>query len=182
MRRTPLTMTADEKRDAILELWSGDKHYSSTEIGEFLGISKNSVIGIVNRARGEGDRRAVSRAAGSPLANKSSTYPPKPKVTDKRIGLRRKGFEEPARTPVPSKPEVKTLFNIGMLECHYPLNYMTSDGFQIYCGADARETYAKHKRAYCTEHHGRMYYKSRNYQPVKQEDRRNVFKFNFKTS
>jgi hypothetical protein len=175
MRRRPLTMTPHEKREAILELWSGAKHYSSSEIGQLLGISKNSVVGIVNRARADGDRRAVARVAGSPLAARVKTYPPKP---ERRMPLRRKGFETPPR-PVIAKPEVKTVFNIGLLECHYPLDYTTSDGFQVYCGADASEIFAKRKRSYCVEHHGRMYYKARSSEPVKKEEHRNVFQFNF---
>lgn len=177
MRRTFLS--PDEKREAILELWSGAKHYSSSEIGQLLGISKNSVVGIVNRARRDGDRRAVMRGApASPLATKTTSYPPKPKLTDKRVSIRRKGFEEPPR-PVTQRPSVKTVFNIGMLECHYPLDYTTSDGFQVYCGADASEIFKKHSRAYCVEHHGRMYYKARKSEPVKKEEQRNVFQFNF---
>lgn len=177
MRRRPLTMTPHEKREAILELWSGAKHYSSSEIGQLLGISKNSVVGIVNRARKEGDRRAVARVAGSPLAIKTTSYPPKPRVSDKRVKIRRKPVDEP-RSVTP-KAEVKTVFNIGMLECHYPLDYTTSDGFQVYCGADASEIFKKHSRAYCVEHHKRMYYKARSSEPVKKEEHRNVFQFNF---
>lgn len=149
-------------REAILELWSGTKHYTSAEIGEKVGVSKNSVIGIVARARAAGDRRAVFRGDASPLVSKKKTYPP---PHEKRIKLRRK---EPDAIPRPSPrlvplPNVKTLFNIGWLECHYPLDSVTRDGFQIYCGADASEIFKKHKRSYCIEHHGRMYYKARNH-------------------
>lgn len=176
-------MTPQEKRDAILELWSGAKYYSSSDIGQLLGISKNSVVGIVNRARKEGDRRAVARVAGSPLAIKTTSYPPKPRVSDKRVRIKRKPVDEPPRSVTP-KAEVKTVFNIGMLECHYPLDYMTRDGFQVYCGADASEIFKKHSRAYCVEHHGRMYYKARRSEGDKQEtpkkvEHRNVFQFNF---
>lgn len=177
MRR--VFLSSDDKREAILKLWSGPTHYTSAQIGDLLGISKNSVVGIVNRARRDGDRRAVMRGApASPLATKTTSYPPKPKLTDKRVRLRRKGFEEPPR-PVTKKHEAKTVFNIGLLECHYPLDYTTSDGFQIYCGADASEIFAKRKRSYCVEHHGRMYYKAKRSEPVKKEEHRNVFQFNF---
>jgi hypothetical protein len=160
MRRAFLS--PDEKREAILELWSGEKHYTSAEIGEKLGISKNSVVGIVNRARAAGDRRAVFRGDASPLANKSKNYPPKP-PHEKRIKLRRKGFDmTPSPRLVPAQ-NVKTVFNIGFLECHYPIDSMTRDGFQIYCGEDASEIFKKHKRSYCVEHHKRMYYKPKNY-------------------
>lgn len=149
-------------RDAILELWSGDKHYTSAEIGEKLGVSKNSVIGIVARARAAGDRRAVFRGDASPLVSKKKTYPP---PHEKRVRIKRKDSDaapQPSPRLVPSL-NVKTLFNIGFLECHYPLDSMTRDGFQIYCGADASEIFKKHKRSYCVEHHGRMYYKARNH-------------------
>lgn len=149
-------------REAILELWSGTKHYTSAEIGEKVGVSKNSVIGIVARARAAGDRRAVFRGDASPLISKKKTYPP---PHEKRVKIRSK---EPDAIPRPSPrlvplPNVKTLFNIGWLECHYPLDSVTRDGFQIYCGADASEIFKKHKRSYCIEHHGRMYYKARNH-------------------
>ena len=135
-------------------------------------------MGIVNRARKEGDRRAVAHVAGSPLAIKTTSYPPKPRVSDKRVRVRRKPVDEPPRSVTP-KAEVKTVFNIGMLECHYPLDYTTSVGFQVYCGADASEVFKKNKRAYCVEHHGRMYYKPKRSEPVEKKEQRNVFQFNF---
>ena len=75
--------------------------------------------------------------------------------------------------------EARTVLNIKREECHFPLESATKQGFRVYCGEDARDMMRAHGRAYCREHHERMFYEKSGRLPrpynqisVKKEDRR----------
>lgn len=170
----------NDLKERVLNMWSGffGPPYSSSEIGAELGVTRNKVIGIVNRARAKGDQRAVFRGPPPALrlerrpARKDPPHFVPPTTHDKPVS-----DSDPVndlsdnltdtKQPPPmlsaafcfsTNNKAKTLFNIGLYECHYPLESVTNDGFRMYCGRDARDVFLKKKKSYCAEHYGRMFY------------------------
>tara|TARA_R110000822_G_scaffold117943_4_gene250499 strand:- start:123 stop:647 length:525 start_codon:yes stop_codon:yes gene_type:complete len=167
----PKTPEYEDLRGRILNMWSGfhGPIYSSTEIGKEFNVSKNVVIGIVNRARHEGDLRAAYR--GPPIKikiNRHVRYEPTLVSKARNARFDRLPPESISEQVVSVSSGIfcsdrnrkaKTLFNIGFHECHYPTDSVTNDGFRIYCGMDARDTLREKNKAYCAEHYKRMFYK-----------------------
>ena len=176
----------EDLRGRILNMWSGfhGPLYTSTEIAAELKTTRNVVIGIVMRARANGDMRATIR--NSAMARKGPRIKRKPArkgkgafVPDARNGggLSVRPVPPAAATAPPLPPRLdptplqssafcfsknakaKTVLNLGYEECHYPLESVTNDGFRIYCGLDASETMRDHQKAYCSEHYKRMFYR-----------------------
>lgn len=195
LKNTGKSAEYEDLRGRILNMWSGfwGRLYTSTEIAAEFNTTRNKVIGIVMRARIQGDRRAVVRA---PAPRRKKARPDARNgegafVPDARNGG---GLSvrpvPPAATAAPPSPprldptplqssavcfsknaKAKTVLNLGYEECHYPLESVTNDGFRIYCGRDASETMRDHQKAYCSEHYSRMFYKKDHRSP-----RRNFYR------
>lgn len=171
----------ENMRGRVLNMWSGfnGTAYSSAEIGKELGVTRNVVIGIVSRARANGDPRAVvkgppprPRPDRRPARNAPPPFVP-PAIHNKSVSesdsvrdlsddLTEDGPLYPTLSAAfcfSTNNKAKTVLNIGYYECHYPLESVTNDGFRMYCGRDARDTVRAHQKAYCNEHYKRMFYK-----------------------
>jgi len=170
----------EELRGRILNMWSGfwGPLYTSTEIAAELKTTRNVVIGIVMRARANGDMRATIR--NSAMARKGRRIKRKPARKGKGVFVRPVSVVEPVAPPAAAaappaalgsaylqssafcfskNAKAKTVLNLGYDECHYPLESVTNDGFRIYCGLDATEKMQAHQKAYCREHYERMFYR-----------------------
>ena len=187
------------RRERVLEMWSGvsGRSFTSYEISVKLGMTRNAVMGLVSRARARGDPRAVVRGSPSMLrdilrvksARKGEGHSVRLPAVEKPVA--RKGVEHFVCPPVEAKVsvlsasfvardgEARTVLNIKREECHFPLESATKQGFRVYCGEDARDMMRAHGRAYCREHHERMFYEKSGRLPrpynqisVKKEDRR----------
>lgn len=54
-------MTRDEQREKVLSMWSSRP---AAAIAEVVKLTRNAVIGIANRARAKGDKRAIKKQSG----------------------------------------------------------------------------------------------------------------------
>jgi hypothetical protein len=183
----------EDLRGRILNMWSGfhGPLYTSTEIAAELNTTRNVVIGIVMRARANGDMRAVVRNPAK--ARKGRRVKQKPARNGEGVFVRPVPPVTVPPPPPPPRPDptpmqspafcfsknskARTVLNIGYDECHYPLESVTKDGFRMYCARDARDTIRAHQKAYCREHYERMFYPrkepSRNvsYEPIAGTDK-----------
>jgi len=163
----------EDLRGRILNMWSGfhGPLYTSTEIAAELKTTRNKVIGIVMRARANGDMRATIR--NSAMARKGRRVKQEPARNGEGAFVRPVPPAAAITPPAASdsaylqssafcfskNAKAKTVLNLGYDECHYPLESVTNDGFRIYCGLDATETVRDHQKAYCPEHYNRMFYR-----------------------
>lgn len=77
---------SDEHKKEILEMW--DKGMSGSAIGHMLGMSRNVVIGYVNRARKAGIGAKRTRVdAVIKLVKTNKALPPKVTITKPRNGV-----------------------------------------------------------------------------------------------
>lgn len=153
-----------DRKDFILDLWSEGVHYSASEIGVKLNVSKNVVIGVVSRARRSGDPRAAFRPGYGPREERKQRevdIVSLSGVKGQRTAVLHPSVESLGRLFEPRLENAdgpKTLMNTSLLECHYPLESFTPEGHRIYCGKDVGDLFSKKQRSYCAEHHSRMYY------------------------
>ena len=148
----------DKLSKKILELWLKDK--TTTEIGEMLGMTKNSISGRIHRLRMKGHI--------APRRNPERYQPPSypPKIKNRRI-IRQinKGARQAPELalPVPKKPRVahheKTLMQLTINSCRYII-YMGEKHDTLYCGAP------KERGAYCNSHASLCYIKAKDYGKV----------------
>jgi hypothetical protein len=117
----------DADKSRLLDLWASGA--TASEIAGELGVSRNSVIGKVTRARAKGDVRAVSRAPSRPHKPKAATVAvtPKPKAKSfDRVLIAPKPLviNVTAPTPVelPPAPEPVPLVDCRPGCCRWPVS------------------------------------------------------------
>jgi GcrA cell cycle regulator len=117
----------------LANAWTEEK-LSATKIGKELGISRNAVLGKLNRLHLLGQRRVI--AAPTP---KSPKAPPPPKApTIRKLVV----IKEPTLDPA----DMVTLFDAKRNQCRWPVGDPASPDFR-FCG---RLTEWKHP--YCPAH------------------------------
>jgi len=127
---------------------------SCAQIANEIGVSRNAVIGKMNRLGLSRGRRAA--APGIPRAASS---PRRPHVLTQRLALKALFAAEPVVTDVVS-PEPCSLFNLTARKCRWPIGSVgtpdfnfcgnsTADGVS-YCAGHARMAYRFSGRAQAT--------------------------------
>lgn len=146
----------EELRIKILELWQ--KNMSGGEIASYLGISRNSVIGVVHRARRNGE----------PLRgyqSKKQKLLPAKKVKERPVEESSQFVEE--TKPIKKENKIDEIFEpiepAPTLEScevtidglmHYSCRFIVKEGNHEttkYCGKN------KEKSSYCQEHYDLCY-------------------------
>ena len=123
---------------------------SCAQIAQEIGVSRNAVIGKMNRLGLSRGRRAASPAAPR------GTAPRRPHVLTQRLALRALFAAEPVVTDVVST-EPCSLFNLTARKCRWPIGAVgtpdftfcgngTADGVS-YCAGHARMAYRFSPRA-----------------------------------
>lgn len=135
-------ITEDMKK-RIIELWELGK--SGSEIGDELGITRNSVIGAIYRLRKQGHILSSHENSAKNPINAQKNREKSPVIE--------KIKESP---PIPQKPRVKgmTMSELKYYSCRYILeegNYDTTR----YCGERVERC------SYCPEHYSLCYYPAR---------------------
>lgn len=142
-------------QDRILELWAEGK--TTQKIGEAVGVTKNSVCGLLKRLRDKGHpipQRIHQFEAKKPINKKIA----KLKKVTRLKAIPKK--PEPKGTPVAVvPPPPKRKINIGKVKfidlqpdsCRYIVSGKRAEEF-LFCGAP------KTRRAYCEEHAKLCYY------------------------
>ena len=139
-----------ESIEAALVLW--EMGVSSAVIGEKLGRGKGSIIGLMDRLRQKGEKRAVKRKQGAssseikarmhPKPRTYVVYTPKPKPAVVRA---LKGIEAEAFDLATSHI---ALLELTETTCRFPVD---GEGEHIlFCGEPSR-----FDSSYCKEHHAR---------------------------
>lgn len=155
----------EETRQGIINLWNEGK--TGSQIAKTFGVTRNSVIGLVNRMRKNGHR----------LRGKTATKPEKAGV-QKPIATRIESnivLEEDVAEdyPVDNSPVAsvfdqyfeppasgKTLMFLDMASCRFIVSPVNAD-MAIYCGKKIA------LRSYCAEHASLCYVPARPASPVK---------------
>lgn len=124
----------------VIKLW--DEGYSATEIGNNLGMTRNSVMGHVHRARCAGIK--INRA--KEIRSGSVEKPPR-KVRNRSIIMKAKKESKPL-PPLPPLPPMKakplTLMQLTPNSCRYIIN--DDPKKVLFCGSP------KKVRSYCKVH------------------------------
>lgn len=137
--------TFDEQAD-IMYMWNIGK--SAREIGEKFGVSRNVIIGRVNRLRqkgwsvnSKGDKaQAINALKSYKRKKKKPNLAPKAEV----IPLR------PARyVPKTAVPGYVIIQDLGPNQCKYAVR-MSKAGEHLFCALPA-------EGVYCKEHHAKCY-------------------------
>jgi len=119
---------------------------SCAQIANEIGVSRNAVIGKMNRLGLSRGRRTA--APGVPRAASS---PRRPHVLTQRIALKALFAAEPVVTDVVS-PEPCSLFNLTARKCRWPIGSVGTPEFN-FCGNSTADGVS-----YCTGH-ARMAYR-----------------------
>lgn len=148
-----------ERRQMVFDLWKAGR--SAAQIAEVLGgITRNSVIGIVNRAgltRTDSERRSIARAnaiIGARLRAKGKPpKPPKPAARVRVVADRQTFVEPPPRPPsviIDARKFTPILgaepVPFGSKGCKWPVGD-DADGIMLCCGRGRQDG-----SPYCPEH------------------------------
>lgn len=112
--------------------------YSASEVGAFLGVSRNSVIGKLHRLGLTGMRRRRTRPEGSKAPRMRAPKPvrrPQPQIPQMRTDK---------RPPGPLAPFTLSLLELGPRHCKWPRGERVPYRF---CGQLRAEN-----SSYCSEH------------------------------
>jgi hypothetical protein len=147
-------------RDQILDMWAAGA--TSNAIAAALGVSRNSVIGFVHRARAAGDARAKGRG-GIPAMGARKPTAPKPLATtpamsaadvirqeERREAARRAAaYVEPRQVEAvqQQRPVARPVHH---RTCQWVTAYPTTCG-AVMCGAPSVGA------SWCREHYRRVY-------------------------
>lgn len=146
----------EELRIKILELWQ--KSMSGGEIASYLGISRNSVIGVVHRARRNGEPlRGYQSKQQKPLPAKKVKEKPVEgfsRFVEKTKPIKKENKIEEIVEPVKSAPTLESceVTIDGLM--HYSCRFIVKEGNHEttkYCGKN------KDKSSYCKEHYDLCY-------------------------
>lgn len=135
----------------VIELWNAGK--TSGQIGRTLGLTRNRVIGIVDRQRRKHPDAVLAKLAAKPATTK--WVPPAPKPAPAVV------VPLPRRSVVPDEPvtqESRSLKPAGLRSvtgCRYIVG--RKDGAALYCNDPKRDD--PRQRPYCEHHFSLMYYK-----------------------
>jgi hypothetical protein len=125
----------DERRSLLISLWEQD--LSAAKIGERLGVTKNAIIGIINRMGLSGKRRPVRQI--KPKTPKLS----RPRYFPSRRGQTARAFAAVLSPVVPALPSLNHTIEL-VTGCRYPYG----QGPYTFCG------HTKHEgSSYCPGHH-----------------------------
>lgn len=164
----PRRTTEDVER--ILDLWVTGAPASAIAAQIGNGTTKNSVIGIVNRARERHDPRAAARRVRPEMAERTVSRKPR-KIASNRVEPSRPKVVAPAVTVVdipkmveaikvapPHDPvDGHTVLTLGLLQCRWVFNQRNSAGLRLFCGKPIKD----HRTPYCVEHFALVYVRSR---------------------
>lgn len=146
-----------ERNKEIVRLWNEDK-LSASQIGAQLGLTKNTIIGTVKRARAKG---LITKGKDRNNAERG------------KLGHKRKGWRESdRRADKASKGSLPKLFvavkeeqspqavgvsfmDLAHTGCRYPTSRF--DGEHYFCGEPKRDT----KTSYCEHHHSLCWHKKK---------------------
>lgn len=145
--------------DRVIELWNAEK-MTATEIGIYLGITKNAVVGIVNRARPKG---LITRPIDQDkVRNTKPAEKPAPKTEKIKKVFQKPSTPALARepssitwkvTPMPKPIVGKHLIDLNERDCRFPIDRL--EGQHIFCGEPARD----YTTRYCAHHHKTVWVK-----------------------
>ena len=128
--RAPQFDWTDERIARLKEMWAAGE--SAAVIGAELGVTRNSIIGKVNRLR-------LASHKATPRKPKEPSRPRKSPTVAKAI-------EQPVHVP---QCEPVSFMELGDHSCHYPV---TDDHPFMFCGAD---NHGEH--SYCGYHYAICY-------------------------
>lgn len=141
----------EELRVKILELWQ--KSMSGGEIASYLGISRNSVIGVVHRARRNGEPLRGYQSKQQKLLP-AKKVKEKPVEESSHFAEETKPIKEETAEPVEPAPTLDSceVTIDGLM--HYSCRFIVKEGNHEttkYCGKN------KEKSSYCQEHYNLCY-------------------------
>lgn len=132
-----------EDLELIIQLWNNDK--SSREIGAQFGVSRNSIVGLIHRARARGREVKIKNPDTTKEAlikrgiNKSYHHHTRKRGKTKKTKTR--GLNEMLIA------KENTIYNLEPGDCRYP-TVMSENNEQLFCAA------SRHLSSpYCEEHH-----------------------------
>lgn len=168
MTMVPRRTEADVER--ILDLWVTGASASAIAAQIGNGTTKNSVIGIVNRARKRDDPRAAARTVRPEMAERTVSRKPrrvastrvapyKPKVVAPAVKVVDipKMVEAISVAPAPDPVDGHTVLTLGLLQCRWVYNQRNPEGLRLFCGKPIEN----HRTPYCVEHFALVYVRSR---------------------
>lgn len=143
---------SDERVEILKTMWTAGK--SASEIAGALncGITRNAVIGKVNRLGMSGRDPSVAttnyqRAMAKARANRAASYR-KPRAPKPPRPPKRRMYAAPAGppTPPPNLKNAKTIMLRGYNECAWPIYETVEDGHLFCCAPTAGSS------SYCAHH------------------------------
>lgn len=155
------------RNDRIIDLWKEGK--TSSEIARIVGVTRNTVIGVANRAQRKGllEGRAkvfpVARRKPKPEGNIApKAVPEKPRLTVPVLAMARAPLPDVEDTMMiePALPPADTSGTTGVplmaikgMQCRAVLPHKGEDGLAMFCGQQTSSAL----RSFCDHHHA-LYY------------------------
>lgn len=146
----------DEIKNAVLELWN--KQYTGGQIAKELCLTRNAVMGIVDRLKKKG------------LIDPRPKLPPK--IEPPKVVIKTKKMPPVFIKPKPVNHIPKTLMQLRQNSCRYVVNDGPASQF-LFCGKP------KEKGAYCMDHAKLCYVKPHKLEK-KEKEKEKVSSFSLK--
>ena len=163
-----MTHVVTDRNEEIVKFWN--QNYTSSEIASCLKISRNTVIGVVTRARKKGlvERRKLEPMLVSPTVKQVITI----RQTEKRSHRKQSTLSEVRATSMPKlfQKDVNakdhgpltggvSFMDLEHGQCKFPTRRFEEQHY--FCGAPRRDA----TTSYCEEHHEKAHMKKRRYTP-----------------
>jgi hypothetical protein len=158
-----------DRNSEIIRLWNDNK--SASEIANCVGVTRNSVIGVVTRARPIGlitRQQELSKAPRGRLGD-FRKYGPRKMPRTFHIEFKTEAAEE-------HEEQDSSIIGVSIMEletnsCRFPTSRV--DDQHYFCGKPKRD----HKTSFCAEHHAVVWVKPRRTGPAHSKNERRPFSF-----
>lgn len=150
--------------EQIINLWN--ENHSALQIGMSLGVTRNTVIGVVSRARPLG---LITRKFEAKQSKKGRDGSKLKKQENPRLSNVRLMFPIPIVEEQQLNVDGVSLFKIAHNGCRFPKSRV--DDQHYFCGKPKRDA----KTSYCSEHHDVVWIKASRVGPAYSGNERRPF-------
>ena len=154
-----------DRDEQIINLWN--ENHSALQIGMSVGVTRNTVIGVISRARPLGliTRPFLVRQARKGRDGSERKKQERPRLSNVRLIFPRPVIEEQQQVNVNGV----SLFDIAYNGCRFPTSRVEDQHY--FCGKPKRD----HKTSFCAEHHEVVWIKPRRSGPAHSGNERRPF-------
>ena len=141
-----------DRNEEIVRLWNKNK--TSSHIAKAVGVTRNTVIGVISRMREKGliTRPKLDNPKACGLQNAANIRRKKiGSAVDKVVPMPRIFERELEDIPDEIDKDGVTLMSLGRGQCRYPVG--ARGGEHLFCGEARRDS----DTSYCKEHHDKCH-------------------------